>query len=99
MAKKENTADLMGGLSFGSSKETEKPIAFPEVVENETQGDQELHPARTAQKIRKKQTRSARMQLLLTQDLFDKMENAVARGTINSKNDLVNILLEQYFKK
>lgn len=100
MAKQENvTEEVTGGLStgitFGASKGARgggQPQGGAGV------GSKALTKGyRASRQGEEAETRSIRMNVLIKPSTAEALSWAVKKGEIQSKNDLINYLLEQYF--
>ena len=103
MAKKEHQDNVTGGLTTGlefttpeTQPEGEKRVPVQAVNQQSanplTEGYQQVHK-------RKIETRSAKLNILVKPSTAQKLEESVKEGTIRSRNDLINYLLEKYFEE
>lgn len=102
MAKQENvTEEVTGGLStgitFGASKGA-RGGAQPQGGAGGGIGGKALTKGyRASRQGEEAETRSIRMNVLIKPSTAEALSWAVKKGEIQSKNDLINYLLEQYF--
>ncbi len=103
MAKHENTTEVTGGLTTGleftaTTEQAEGENKQPTPAVNKqtanplTKGYQQMHKG-------KMETRSSKVNILIKPSTAQKLEDAVNNGTIKSRNDLINYLLEKYFEE
>ena len=105
MAKRENTPEepaggLTVGLNFkGNNQPEEKEEKTPYETTNHTK---EKRPAalKDAYKSRpKKESRTVKLNILVKPSTAQKLDAAVDRREIKSRNDLINFLLERYLEE
>ena len=100
MAKQENvTEEVTGGLStgitFGASKGARGGV---QPQGGTVGGGKALTKGyRASRQGEEAETRSIRMNVLIKPSTAEALSWAVKKGEIQSKNDLINYLLEQYF--
>jgi len=106
MAKAENTpktgaSGLTGGLDFGASKEAK------ELQRLEQEQEKKKNEPATAgsivegykKTVKHYERRSVKFNILITPTIAMKMDQAIERGELRSRNDLINHLLEVYFEE
>lgn len=111
MAKKSNAFELAAGLSFGDNAEkkttTPEPKRQDPVVESNVPVEEPASkPVResvqqaedTGYQYQETEQRTVRIQAVVTETTARKLDALTKEKKIKSKNDLINYLLEEYFK-
>lgn len=80
-------------------KQVQQPAAQPEMKEVEgSQANKGLAQIYAAKLQQAPEARSVRIQAVVTPSTAQKLDEAVSKGKIKSRNDLINFLLEGYLK-
>lgn len=100
MAKQENvTEEVTGGLSTGITFGASKGARGGGQPQGGAAGGSKALTKgyRASRQGEEAETRSIRMNVLIKPSTAEALSWAVKKGEIQSKNDLINYLLEQYF--
>lgn len=103
MAKEKNTTEVTGGITRSGILDgiSFEPSAEPVVV-RERAAFQQQSKNQLADVYRQQgraERRSYKLNILVKPSTAQMMDKAVEEGEIKSRNDLINYLLEEYFKK
>lgn len=103
MAKEKNTTEVTGGITRpGLLDGIEfEPSAEPGAVRDRgAYGQQSKNQLVDVYRQQgRAERRSTKLNILVKPSTAQKMDKAVEDGEIKSRNDLINYLLEEYFKK
>ena len=103
MAKAKNTEEVTGGLTanlnFGTSEDAKTRNMYDERGREEPRSGTSASIVEGYQKTlkRRHERRNVKLNIMLKLSTSNLLEEALERGEIRSKNDLINYLLEEYF--
>ena len=102
MAKEKNTTEVTGGITKPSILDgiNFEPSAEPGAVRPHTGVQQTKNQLVDVYRQQgRAERRTTKLNILVKPSTAQKMDKAVEEGEIKSRNDLINYLLEEYFKK
>lgn len=102
MAKEKNTTEVTGGITKPGILDgiDFEPSAEPGVVSPRAGVQQTKNQLVDVYRQQgRAERRTTKLNILVKPSTAQKMDKAVEEGEIKSRNDLINYLLEEYFKK
>lgn len=105
MARKESSAEVTGGLTagivFGPTNDAQGTDGSLRKNQKNTQETVQTENTSLADGYtwERKETRSIKTNIMIKPSIAKKLDRAVDRKEIRSRNDLINYLLEEYFKQ
>lgn len=103
MAKEGKNTEVTGGITKPSVMDglSFEPLAEPEARQQapvRRTGKNQLVAGYDSRRMEEPERRSVKQNILITPYIAGRMDEAAKKGEIKSRNDLINYLLEEYFK-